>query len=59
MSDNKQCIKCQKQFDPGYDFCEDIEACEAIMYFADIEDFCGDCTWALINDIHEFVGKKE
>jgi len=43
----EHCEKCEKEFDPSLDYCEDNELLEAIMYFADIDGLCSDCVSAL------------
>lgn len=53
------CIKCGKEYDPAYDFCEDTEKLEAIMYYAGdkLEGMCSECTDTLSDIISEEVNK--
>lgn len=43
----EHCEKCEKEFDPSLDVCEDTEMLESVMYFVDVEGVCGDCVCAL------------
>jgi hypothetical protein len=49
---------CKKEFNPQDDFYEDAEACEALMYFTDIDNMCGECTGNLRDDIKKFVNSR-
>lgn len=47
---------CEKEFDPSFDFIEDLEACEALSFFMDdLDAICGDCAWTAIDKIHEYA----
>ena len=51
-----KCVMCEKEFDPSFDFIEDLEACEALSFFMDdLDAICGDCAWTAIDKIHEYA----
>jgi hypothetical protein len=58
-----KCRSCGKKFDSSMDFVEDYEMCEALSYITDSVTLCSECSYALMDAVHEFahnfVNKKE
>jgi hypothetical protein len=53
MTDNIQCCRCHKSFDPSYEFIEDINLCEVLLYYldSDMDNFCPECLEEFNNQI--------
>jgi hypothetical protein len=52
-----KCRSCGKEFDPNEDFVEEYEMVEALMYITDEADLCADCSYTLMDAVHEFAAK--
>lgn len=55
MDEKRICKKCKKEYDPAYDFIEEIELLEALNYFIDIENHCSLCLYDLRDRISDSV----
>lgn len=46
-----KCKHCKKEYDPSFDFIEDIETYDALICFADINELCSNCCWKLVDEL--------
>ena len=54
------CPRCQRKFDPMYDFVDDIDLIESFYYFCTqegTEEFCPDCIYDWEKDLKEATDK--
>ena len=59
MSSEIKCRICGQEFDPSFDFLEDMDALDALMFFVNIDELCIECTENLLNEIVNTVAKFE
>lgn len=52
------CKNCGKEYNPSYDFVEDVELLEGISRYVDIETHCSNCVYAIDEQIQKFVNDK-
>ena len=51
-----KCTKCGTEFDPAYDFVDDVDLLEGLLAFCkEAEYWCSDCCYEVIEKMDEVV----
>lgn len=54
----KNCIYCNREYDPSMEFVEDVQLLEAMDYFIDIENVCPECIYDIRDEFEKHVEMK-
>ena len=50
-----KCNKCDREYDPSYEFVEEVELLESVQRYLDVDNYCPDCLYDLDDKLSDFT----
>ena len=54
----KICKRCKREYDPSFEFVEEVELLETLDRYIEIDDYCPDCLYDLDDKVSNFIQEE-
>jgi tRNA(Ser,Leu) C12 N-acetylase TAN1 len=53
-----KCKRCKREYDPSFEFVEEVELLETLDRYIELDDYCPDCLYELDDKVGNFIQEK-